>query len=152
MNVTARVSFVALLMAGCATQPPLRPAPPPPAPAIHPAPAAAVAPAPNSEASIDTIARDLVTHFVASDFAGTSAHFDATMKSALTAERMQQVRSAITAQLGAFTQIRGSRNTVESGYRIVFVRTGFANGDVEAKVAFNDQGEVAGLYFVPAAQ
>lgn len=126
-----------------------------------PAPVAASAPAPASvataptvasaDASLDAVARELVEKFAASDWAGTSAHFDATMRSALTADKLAQVRATIGSQLGGYSAIRSSRSATEGGYRIIYVRTGFANGDVDAKVVFNDRGEVAGLFFVPAA-
>jgi len=117
--------------------------------APSPAPVADPAAAPDD---ITSYARELVDAFAENNWPGVTARFDTTMRQSLTVAQLGQVRSALASQLGTFLGIRSTRPASEGGYRVIYVRSGFEKGDVDAKVVFNANNEVAGLFFVPAAQ
>lgn len=107
---------------------------------------------PISEESSELTARAtaLLDAMVRGDFAGATRHFDATMKKALTPEKLQEVWKGLTDQAGAFQRREGVRSQTQGAHRLVFVTTGFARIRLDMQVTFDAQGQVAGLFFVPA--
>ena len=126
-----------LILAACSTTTTT----PAPEPAVSTAPAAM---------SREDIARALIGNLAAGKATDATAHFDATMKEQLTADRLSQVWSQITGQLGSYAAIRSTSMGTEQGYDVLTARLGFARGELDAKVVFNAENQVAGLFFVPA--
>src|SRR6188472_3903248 len=100
-------------------------------------------------AGIEATAREVVTNLAAGKPVDAEAHFDATMKAALTPEKLDEVWRAIVAQYGAYQKVTEAQLSEEAGYRVVLLWTKFERGMVTTKVVFNSTGEVAGLFFLP---
>lgn len=100
--------------------------------------------------SLEHGARQLVAAMAARDFESVIAHFDPTMTEALPASRLEVVWQQITAAFGDLEDIDESRSEVAGAFRVVFVRCNFARGTLDAKVVYDSDGQVAGLFFVPA--
>ncbi|MBN2497233.1 MAG: alpha/beta fold hydrolase [Deltaproteobacteria bacterium] len=77
--------------------------------------------------------------------------FDATMKKAASAQKNREVFRVLLMQVGPFERITGSRKTEREGHDIVFVTCRFGRGDLDIKLVTNSAGEIAGLFYVPAA-
>jgi hypothetical protein len=87
---------------------------------------------------------------VKEDFAGAVAQFDSTMKSALPEAKMREVWQTLQKQVGPFKQRLGARAEKVGGYDAVFVTCHFEAADLDAKVVFNTDRQIAGLFFVPS--
>jgi dienelactone hydrolase len=95
--------------------------------------------------------RALVTLLQEGKFADVTAGFDATMAAALPAEKLAQVWSGLVAGVGAFQSIERARVEPVGAYRTALVTCQFANARLDAKIAFDRDEKVAGLFFSPAA-
>jgi dienelactone hydrolase len=87
---------------------------------------------------------------VKEDFAGAVARFDSTMKSVLPEEKLREVWQTLQKQAGPFKQRLRARAEAAGGYDIVFVSCHFEEADLDAKVVFNADRRIAGLFFVPS--
>ncbi len=99
---------------------------------------------------IETLAKDLVDSLASGDFNKAVENFDDTMKTALPADKLQQVWNSLIVQCGAFIEQKGTRTTKIMGYDVVFVTCKFEKAVLDTKVVFNDKQQVTGLFFVPA--
>jgi hypothetical protein len=99
---------------------------------------------------LETMARDFVELLVKGDYTGAVQSFDETMKKALPAEKLQEVWSSLIAQLGPFVEQAGARREKILQYDVIFVTCKFKNGVLDAKVVFNGDKQIAGLFFVPS--
>jgi len=75
--------------------------------------------------------------------------FDATMKGALPADKLRAVWEGLQTQVGRFAKSTGADQTREDRYRVVFVKCEFGKAVLEAKFAYDDDGKIAGLFFLP---
>jgi hypothetical protein len=150
MKVTKRFSVVAACAFAVACQSasvaPVAPVAAPVAVSAA-APVAAVVPVADPR---EAAARELVQNLAAGRTADAVAHFDATMKSALPAEKVAAVWTSIIGQFGAYRDVAEAHSSEEGPYHSVFLLTRFERANLTAKVVFNASGEVAGLFFVPA--
>ena len=92
----------------------------------------------------------LVEALIAGDYAAASADFDATMVAALPQDKLQQAWESLPTQLGAFQSREGSHNDVAEGYARVYETLQFEKARIDVQVVFNSDGNVTGLFFVPA--
>lgn len=95
-------------------------------------------------------AKQFVDQLAKGDFAGAVSHFDATVSAAMSAQTLQQAWQGLAAQQGAFKNQSGTRSEKVGGYDVILVRCEFANGPLDLQLAFNDKGQISGLYFVPS--
>lgn len=131
----AIAAALALLLAAVAgAQPPKVPAP-------------AAAPAADLEAK----ARAFVADMAAGRFAQAARGMNEQMKATLPAERLAEVWKKVIAQAGDFQGIEQASFRQLTGYRAVELRGRFARGPLQVSVVFDDQGLVAGLFFLPDA-
>lgn len=84
-------------------------------------------------------------------FADAAAGFDATMAAALPADKLAHVWSGVVAGVGPFESIERARVEPVGAYRTVLVTCKFKNARLDAKVAYDKEEKVAGLFFAPAA-
>jgi hypothetical protein len=84
------------------------------------------------------------------DSATAVQRFDATMKQAMSAQKLTQAWTGLTAQLGAFKKQAGTRTATEQGLDVAYVRCEFEKGSIEVKVVFDSAKQVSGLWFLPA--
>jgi hypothetical protein len=100
--------------------------------------------------SIETLAKDLVSALAGGDFKKATENFDGTMKNALPAEKLQEVWNSLIAQMGPFVEQAGTRREKILQYDVIFVTCKFERGVLDAKVVFNSNKQIAGLFFVPS--
>lgn len=91
-----------------------------------------------------------VDGLVKEDFAGATNRFDATMKAALSDQKLEEIWKKILDQTGPFqVQVR-TRVLKQSSYDIALVTCKFERMMVDVKVVFNARQQVAGLFFLPS--
>lgn len=116
-----------------------------------PTPAASQStPTPSGTAELEKTARAFVALLAKGDFAGAVAQFDANMKRALPESKLRETWNALISQIGKFKRAGSTRTDTAAGYRIVFVTCEFENSKIDVKIAFDQSGQVAGLFFVPS--
>ena len=107
--------------------------------------------APPAADDLTARATALLEAMVRGDFAGATRHFDATMKKELPPEKLQEIWKGLIGQAGPFQRQAGTRTQTQGPHRLVFVTTEFEKIRLDMQVAFDAQGQVAGLFFIPAA-
>jgi dienelactone hydrolase len=96
-------------------------------------------------------AKTLVELLADGEFEQATEMFDAKMTEVLPADQLREdVWQALLGQVGEYQGIQGTRTDVAQGYRRVFVTTAFSQAAIDVLVVFDDAGQVAGLFFVPA--
>lgn len=96
------------------------------------------------------LAQDFVNLLVKGDFESAEARFDATMKEAMPTSKLEETWNALIGQVGAFKQQIGTRTQEAAPYHIVFVTAAFEKANLDIRVVFDDQKQIAGLFFAPA--
>jgi uncharacterized protein len=110
---------------------------------------AAGAPAAAEPTDLGARAKEFLGLLAKEDFAGATKDFDAAMKKALPADKLEATWKVLTAQFGAF-QKPGETRVVKAGqYDVVFVTCAFSKATLDAKVSFNGDKQIAGLFFTP---
>ena len=95
----------------------------------------------------ETKAAGVVDKLVAGDYAGVVAMFDATMTAALPEAALRQTWEGLTGQVGAFKSRGDARTATEMGMTAVYIPCTFERASLTAKVVFDSQGTIAGLFF-----
>jgi tRNA threonylcarbamoyladenosine modification (KEOPS) complex Pcc1 subunit len=100
--------------------------------------------------AITKAAEELVNLLANGDYEKAVENFDTTMKNALPAEKLQQVWLSLIAQAGPFVKQVGTRKEKILQYDVVFVTCKFEKTVLDAKVVFNSDKQISGLFFVPS--
>ena len=96
-------------------------------------------------------AQQFVGHLSANRYADAVAMMDATMKSAMPEAKLKELWEGLQQQLGKFVKPTGETRTENvQQYNICYVVCQFASQHLDVKVVMNQQGAVAGLFFLPA--
>ncbi len=95
-------------------------------------------------------AEALVQRLSEEDFNGARTHFDSTMQQALPPEGLREAWTALTRQLGTYEGQASTRTAREQGFTVVHVTCEFERGQADVKVAFAENQEIAGLWFLPS--
>lgn len=82
-------------------------------------------------------------------FADATKNFDSVMAQSMSADQLKQLWSTLTTQCGAFKQLGSPRSAQEGGFDEVLVPMEFANATVDAKIIFDSDGKIGGLWIVP---
>jgi dienelactone hydrolase len=98
-----------------------------------------------------TAAQQLVSQFVAGQFAEAEKSFDSTMQQQLPEAKLSATWQTLLTQVGAFKGQTGTRTTRVQGYDVVFVTCAFEKAAIDVRVVYNAGGQVSGLFFSPAA-
>ncbi len=96
-----------------------------------------------------TITKKVIEYFEKGQASEIYALFDETMKSSITAEKLTEIWNTLPSQVGKY---QGSGEAIVSeaqGYVVVNHFLDFENTDLDLKLAFNDQNQISGLFFVP---
>lgn len=93
--------------------------------------------------------REFVEMLVRGDYAAAVAKFDATMKGVMPEAELSKAWLSLLQQAGPFQRIAGVSQTKEQGHDVAYVRCEFEETEVNVKVVYNENMEVAGLWFVP---
>ena len=96
------------------------------------------------------LASQLVQSLKAADFGSVHGSFDETMKTALTAERLQSVWQDHVNESGALMRTGEPWAETHLGFTAIFVPCEFERGRGTIKVVLNARQEVSGLWFQPA--
>ena len=86
------------------------------------------------------------------DFAKATSTFDAAMLKALPEDKLKTTWETVQQQAGAFQKQVGSRRETGGKYEIVFVTCEFAKSKLDAKVVFDQDGKIGGLFFSPVSK
>ena len=74
--------------------------------------------------------------------------FDITMKLVMPEEKLKEVWEGLLVELGPLKSLGDSRVYDEAGYWVVLQPCNFENGALNAKVVFDKEGHIAGLWFL----
>jgi dienelactone hydrolase len=98
------------------------------------------------------LAARLLDRLQARDYVAVEAMFTPSMAQAVPAEKLQGAWESLPAQFGAYKQ-RGDAQVSESrGMQIALTRLQFERGAVDAQIAIDADGNVAGLWLQPVAE
>ena len=106
--------------------------------------------APERKPDLKGLADETVVRISEKNFPAAVTHFDATMVKALPPEKLEEAWQSVIQSLGSFQKTTGHRVASEQGYDVVYVQCQFEKGKIDAKVVFNADAKVSGLFFVPA--
>jgi len=95
-------------------------------------------------------ARHFVDLLSAEKFSTATADFDKRMSEALPAEKLAQVWATLQSQAGKFQKILGVRQESQGAYRIIYVVCAFKKANLDAKIVFDKDQKIAGLFFLPS--
>lgn len=85
-------------------------------------------------------------------YADCVKYFDKTMKSALPADKLESVWKSIISQAGSFKEKSSVRDEKSGAYTIIYVTCKFELAPLDAKIVFDKENNIAGLFFVPAKE
>jgi len=97
------------------------------------------------------VARRFVGLMAAGKHEEATALFDATMKRAMPAAKLEATWAAVEKQAGPFKRQAAVRETRQGRFRIVLVTCEFGRAWLDVKVVFDRAGAITGLWFQPAA-
>ncbi len=101
---------------------------------------------------IVTRAREFVRALEIGNFDDSVKHFDETMSKLAPPEKMKEVWEMMVKQVGRFKSQKGVRTESIPKYDIVYVTCEFERAILDIKVVFNNDGQIAGQFFVPPRQ
>jgi dienelactone hydrolase len=104
------------------------------------------------EDALTAKARAFLSDLQKGDFVLAEKDFDPTMSKALGPDKLEALwTKQLPAQVGAFKTQGPARREEMQGYQIVLVTCEFEKATLDARVAFDKDGRIAGLFFVPPA-
>lgn len=118
------------------------------APAASPTPAPSPATADQTEDTA-TAAQRIIHQLAAGEFSKIEALYDERMSSALPPGKLAESWPSLIQQQGAFESIVDTQTIRVQGLEVVKLACKFANATLDATVAFDPDGKIAGLGFRP---
>jgi dienelactone hydrolase len=103
------------------------------------------------DADAVAIATRLLDHVEAGEYEAATAEFSPQMKAALGADKLASVQQQLAAA-GRQTSRDAPKVSTQSGMTVVVVRIHRKQASVDATIAIDGDGKVAGLHYAPAAQ
>jgi dienelactone hydrolase len=97
-------------------------------------------------------AKQFVELLAKEDFASATKNFDATMTKLISAEKLRELWTALNQQVGVYQKQLATRIEKSGKYDAVLVTCEFAKMPLDAKIVFDNQKQIAGLFFVPVAK
>jgi hypothetical protein len=101
--------------------------------------------------NLDTVAITFVNLMEEGQFEAASELFNTEMAEALPPQKLEATWNSLIGNVGEFKEIVETRTTEEKGYRVVYVTCEFAKASLDIKVVFDEEAQIAGLWFVAAA-
>ena len=101
---------------------------------------------------LDTLAITFVNLLEEGRFEDAAELFNEQMAEALPSQELEAAWNDLTGRVGEFKEITEVKVTEEEGYRVVYVTCDFAKTALDVKIVFDDDGKIAGLWFVPATE
>ncbi len=105
---------------------------------------------PERQAAVKEQAVQIVDRITKGSFVDVVKDFDETMVKALPPEKLGEAWQSLIQSQGSFQKTNGERVSREQGYDVVYIQCQFEKGKIDAKVVFNADTKVSGLFFVPA--
>ncbi len=102
--------------------------------------------------NMETIAKTFVTLLNESEFEKAHGFFNKDVAEALPVDKLNATWNGLIDQYGAFTGIVNISSTEEKGYETVFVTCNVSKTFLDAKIVFDNDEKIAGLYFQPIYQ
>ncbi len=99
---------------------------------------------------LETMAKDFVDLLVKGNYKEAVENFDSMMKKTLPLKKLQEVWNSVIAQTGPFVEQLGTRKERIGLYDVVFVTCKFEKVVFDAKVVFDSNRQISGLFFVPS--
>ncbi|MGO9641037.1 MAG: alpha/beta fold hydrolase [Candidatus Acidiferrales bacterium] len=106
---------------------------------------APVAPAPDPEAH----ARGIIADMATGRFDAVESQYTADMAAALPKGKLGESWGMLTSQVGAFKGVTDSNLKIVQGLQVVTLHCKFERATIEAVLAFDTDGKLAGLHFSP---
>lgn len=107
----------------------------------------------NSESPAKTpeqAAKSFVDTLDQGDFAGAAKSFDAAMLKAMPADELKKTWEKLLTQAGAYKGQLGARRESSDKYEIAYVTCEFEKAKIDARVVFDKDGKITGLFFGPS--
>ena len=104
----------------------------------------------SAPADVLALGNEFVDLLAKKDFAGAVARYDDTMRAALPEAKLREVWQTLQEQAGPFQKRLQSRLVQYGPYEIALVTCQFEQAKLDAKVVFNAEGKVSGLFFIPS--
>lgn len=101
---------------------------------------------------LDTLAITFVNLLEEGKFEDAAELFNEQMAEALPPQELEAAWNDLTGRVGEFNEITEVKVTEEKGYRVVYATCDFAKTALDVKIVFDDDGKIAGLWFVPATE
>jgi len=102
--------------------------------------------------NMETIAKTFVTLLNESEFEKAHGFFNTDVAEALPVDKLNTTWNSLIDQYGAFAGIVNISSTEEKGYETVFVTCNVSKTFLDAKIVFDNDEKIAGLYFQPIYQ
>lgn len=99
--------------------------------------------------SVEQTARSFVELLTQGEFDKATSHFDSAMLKALPAAELKKTWEKVLSEAGAHDKQLGSRLETSGKYEIVYVTCAFAKMKLDARVVFDKDGKITGLFFAP---
>jgi dienelactone hydrolase len=94
-------------------------------------------------------AREFVDLMAKGEFSIAVENFDSVMSKAMPEEKLKVVWQTVIKQAGPFKKQIGTRTETLPKFDIVYVTCHFEKDDLDVKVVFNREKQIAGLWFAP---
>lgn len=91
-----------------------------------------------------------VTLLSEGEYESATEMFDKTMKSALPKEKLEEIWKTLLSQCGAFKAQGDMRKNKIQQHDVVYVPCQFEKTTLDGKFVFDQEGMIAGLFFVPS--
>ncbi|MEW5786169.1 MAG: DUF3887 domain-containing protein [Bacillota bacterium] len=105
---------------------------------------------PPLEGEITDLADQFIAHLVEGDYEAAVSFFEAKMKRAMPAKKLDQTWQVLLNQVGPYVGAVEKRTDVAEGYDVVFITTEFEKEMLIIRVVFDSDKRIAGLWFNPA--
>jgi hypothetical protein len=91
----------------------------------------------------------LIDNLEQGDFASATSNFDATMKANLGADKLGEFWKQVRSQAGMLQDRGAPQNMMYEGHAVITLPLHFEQGDANAQVACDADGQVAGFFLRP---
>jgi hypothetical protein len=98
----------------------------------------------------ETIARTILTDFVAGHFEEASRNFDAAMRNGFPPPKLTAFAKQLDGQVGKFQKVVEVRHLTQGGFKVTLLVADYERMRLDVTVAFDAEGKVAGWLFKPA--
>ncbi|MGI8555995.1 MAG: DUF3887 domain-containing protein [Pyrinomonadaceae bacterium] len=94
-------------------------------------------------------AKSFIDALAKKDFAAAENYFNDDVKSKISAEELTKIWDSLTAQVGDFKAQGKVSKTQKDNLEIFLIPCEFEKANLDIQTAFDAQGKIAGLFFLP---